>query len=75
MWNNNAHRRLKSYTETKAIHEACGDALNLVTSYDWNKNTHTYYGGKDYVKKLCEELKAQAMEIINYEKKKMIKYH
>ena len=62
----------KSYTETKAIYEACGYALNLVTSYDSNKNTHTYYRGKDCIQKLCKELKTQAIEIIKYEKKKMI---
>ena len=62
----------ESYTERKAIHEACGYSLNLVTSYDSIKNTHNYYRGKDCVKKLCKDLKDQVMEIINYEKKKMI---
>ena len=62
----------KSYTETKAIHEACSYALNLVTSYDSNKNTHTYYRDKDCIQKLCKELKTQAKEIIKYEKKKVI---
>ena len=62
-----------SYTERKAIHEACGYSLNLVTSCDSNKNAHNYYRGKDCVKKLCKDLKDQVMEIINYEnKKKMI---
>ena len=62
----------ESYIETKAIHEACGYVLNLVTLYDSNKNTYTNYRGKDCIQKLCEELKTQATEIINYEKKKMI---
>ena len=62
----------ESYTERKAIHEACGYSLNLVTSCDSNKNAHNYYREKDCVKKLCKDLKDQVMEIINYEKKKMI---
>ena len=63
----------ESYTEKKAIHEGCGYSLDLVTSCDSNKNTHSFYRGKDCMKKLCKDLKAQAIEIINYEiKKEMI---
>ena len=62
----------ESYTERKAIHEPCGYSLDLVTSYDLNKNKHSYYRGTDCIKILCEDLKNLAMEVINLEKKEMI---
>ena len=60
----------KSYTEKKAIHEACGYSINLVRSYEPNKNMRNFHRGKDYIKKLCEDLKTQAMELINFKEKK-----
>ena len=57
----------ESYTERKAIHEACDYSLDLLRSYD--KNTHSVYRG---TKKLCKDLKDKAMEVINFEKKEMI---
>ena len=62
----------KSYTEKKSIHVSCGYSLDLITSYDLNKNKHSFYRGTDYTKKLCEDLKDLAMEVITYEKKEMI---
>ena len=44
----------ESYTETKAIHEACGYSLDLLRSYD--KNTNSFYRGTDCTKKLCKDL-------------------
>ena len=35
------------------------------------KNKHDIYRGKGYMKKFCESLREQAMEIINFKKKKM----
>ena len=46
--------------------------MNLVTSYDSNKNMHRFYRGKDCTEKLCKDLKDPAMEVINAEKKEMI---
>ena len=62
----------ESFAERKAIHEACGYSLNLVTSCDSNKSTHSFYRGTDWIKKLCKDVKTQAMEIINLGKKEMI---
>ena len=62
----------ESYAERKAIHEDCGYSLNLVTSFDSSKSTHSFYRGKDCIEKLCKDLKTQAMEIINLGKKEMI---
>ena len=60
----------ESFTERKTIYEACGYSLDLLRSYDGN--IHSYYRGTDCTKKLCKDLKDQAMEIINYEKKEII---
>ena len=62
----------KSYTEKKAIHEVGGYSINLVRSYEPNKNIRNFYRGKDCIKKLCEDLKTQAMEVINFKEKEMI---
>ena len=62
----------KSYTERKAIHEPCGYSLDLITSYDLNKEKHSFYRRTDCNKKLYENLKDLAMEVINLEKKEMI---
>ena len=62
----------RSYTERKAIHEACGYSINLVRSYKHNKNIHNFCRGEDCVQKLCEDLKDQAMELINFKEKEMI---
>ena len=62
----------KSYRERKAIHVASGYSLDLVTSYDQNKDKHTFYRGTDCTKKLCDDLKDHAMDIINAEKKVII---
>ena len=57
----------ESYTERSAIHEACDYLIDLVTSYDPDKNRHIFYRGKYCTKKLCKDLKEQAMEVINFE--------
>ena len=49
-----------------------GYSLVACCSFDKSKNERSYYRGKDTMKIFCEDLKDQAMEIINYEKKKMI---
>ena len=49
-----------------------GYSLVAYCSFDKSKNERSYYRGKDTMKIFCEDLKDQAMEIINYEKKKMI---
>ena len=61
-----------SYTENKATHIPSGYVLNLVTSYDSNKNTYTYYKGEDCIEHLCKNLRTQATDIANLEEKEMI---
>ena len=62
----------KSYTEKKAMHRPSGYSLVTCCSFDKSKNERIYYRGKDCMKKFCEDLKDQAMKIINCEKKEMI---
>ena len=62
----------ESDAERKSIHEACGYSLSLVTSYDPNKNTHSYSRGKDSIKRLCKDIKNQALEVVNFKKEDMI---
>ena len=50
--NNNNLEEL--YTERKAIHEACGHSINLVRSYDSNKNIRNFHREIDCTKKLCK---------------------
>lgn len=35
------------------------------------ENEHGVYRGEDLMKKICKSLKEHAMEIVNFEKKKM----
>ena len=62
----------QSYTETKAIHEACGYAVNLVKSYGPNRIIRSFHRGKYCMEKFSADLKSPAMEITNFEKKEVI---
>ena len=62
----------KSYTEKKARHEHSGWALYTRCSFDEKENKFNYYRGKDCIEELCKQLKENAMEIINREKKEMV---
>ena len=62
----------KFYTEKKAVHRPSGYYLVTCCSFDKSKNERKYYRGEDCMKIFCEDLKDQAMKIINYEKKEMI---
>ena len=41
-------------------------------SLDESKNKINYYRGDDCMKKFCKDLREHAMNIINYEKKRMV---
>ena len=62
----------KSYTEKKADHIPSGYSLVTSCSFDESKNNCIYYRGKDCIKRFCDDLRDQAMEIIDYEWKKEI---
>ena len=61
-----------SYTEREAINEPCGYSLDLVSSFDSRENKHSFYRGKDCIKKFGKELKTICIKIVNYEQKEMI---
>ena len=65
-------KQQESYTERKAIHEPCGYSLDLVSPFDSKENKHSFYRGKNCIKKFCKELKELGTKIVNYEQKKMI---
>ena len=60
----------KSYTEKKAMHTPSGYSLVTWCSFDKSKTGLNYYRGKDCMEKFCNDLKDQAMKIINYKKRK-----
>ena len=60
------------YTERKAMHEPCGYALSLVCWFDETKNKHSFYRGRDCIKKFCIDLKVFWTKIVNCKEKEMI---
>ena len=62
----------KSYAKKKALHKPSGYSLVTCCSFDKSKNEHKYYRGKDCMKTFCEDLKDQAMKIVNHERKEMM---
>ena len=62
----------KSYIENKAKHIPLGYSLVTCCSYDRSKDERNHYRGEDCMDKFCNNLRDQAMEIINYEKKEMM---
>ena len=62
----------KSYTERKAKHEPLGWAIVIKCSFDATKNKYDYYRGTDCIKKLSENFRGRAMEIINPKEEEMM---
>ena len=54
------------------LHTACGYSLFADCLFDATKNKISYYRGKDYMKKNCEDLREHMIKIIDCEKKEMI---
>ena len=66
--NNNPN---KSYTTVKALHKPSGYSLLTSCSFDKLENKQTYYRGKDFMKRFCDDLKEHVTRITNYEMKPM----
>ena len=62
----------ESYTEREAIHEPCGYALTLVSSFDSKQYKRSFYKGKDCIKMFSIDLKELGIKMINYEQKEMM---
>ena len=59
----------KSSTTEINKHVPSGYSLFTHCSFDKTKNKLDYYGGKDYIKKFCKDLREQATNIIMKRKK------
>ena len=53
----------------------CGYSMSTIQTLDGTVNKHNIYRGENYMKKFCESLREYAMEMINFEKKKMVPQH
>ena len=63
----------KSYTEQKAINEPSGYSLDLVSSFDLKEKKHSFYRGKNCIKKFCKELSwTKRNDTINGWRKKVL---
>ena len=61
----------ESYTERKAMHEPCGYALSLISSFDSKLNKHNFYRKKDCIERFCSDLKEFRTKIVNDKQKEM----
>ena len=52
------------------MHEPCVYSLDLVSPFDSKQSKHSFYRGKDCIKKFCSDLKELTTEIINHEEKR-----
>ena len=65
---------IKSSTEKKAEPTPSGFLWITCCSFNKSKNEGGDYRGKDCMEMFCNDLRNQAMKIINYEKKKIESY-
>ena len=61
-----------SYTTRVSEHISSGFSMSTISSFKSIENKHDVYRGKDCMKKFCESLREQAMNIINYKKNEFI---
>ena len=59
-----------SFTTIKSELIPSGFSMSTISSFKSIENKHDVYRGKDYMNKFCESLREQAMNIINFRKKK-----
>ena len=62
----------KSSTTKMNKHTPSGYSLFTNCSFDLTKNKLDCYRGKDYMERVCEDLKEHATKTTDYEKKEMI---
>ena len=51
----------------------CGYSMSTISAFDVLEKKHILYCGKDYMKKFCISLRERAKNIIDFEKKEMLK--
>ena len=54
-------------------HIPCGYSVSTIWRFDYIKNKHTLYRGKDCMKKFCISLREHPKNIIDFEKRKMLR--
>ena len=62
----------KSTTKKIGEHIPCGYSVSTLRTCDGIENKHDVYRGGDCMKKFCKSVRKHTMNIINFEKKKMI---
>ena len=62
----------KSTTKKLDKHIPCGYSMSTAWTCDGIENKHDVYRGGDCMKKFCKSLRRHTMNIINFERKKMI---
>ena len=62
----------KSSTEKKVKHTPSGYSIFTSCSFNPTRNNLDYYREEDCMEKFCKDLRENAVQIINYEKKEMI---
>ena len=53
------------------MHEPCGYALSLISSFDSKLNKHNFYRKKDCIERFCSDLKEFRTKIVNDKQKEM----
>ena len=46
------------------MHEPCGYSLELISSFHLKQNKHSFYRGKDCIKKFCREIRELGTKIV-----------
>ena len=59
-----------SYTESKAKHKLSGYTWCSICSFDDTRNMRCFYRGKDYIEKLCKDLRELGKGISTLKRKK-----
>ena len=55
----------------KSMHEPCGYALSLISSFDSKLNKHNFYRKKDCIERFCSDLKEFRTKIVYSKQKEM----
>ena len=62
---------INSYKKAEALQKPSGYSLLTPCSFDKSENVQTYYRGRDYMKRFCDDLKEHVTRLTNYEMKPM----
>ena len=63
---------MKLFTAKADESISCSWLMSMIWAFNGTKTRHDAYRGKGCIKKFCKSLEEHAMQIINFEKQKMI---